>query len=104
MRIHHLIQSIIKYNGALNLGKLLATFRGKGSKMLEDQIYSLLELTMEKNASYNAHRHVKLLEIDYKQSIQKLCTDTTKYILAHDNNLDVLRILNTHTKPINEIQ
>ncbi|KAM0151835.1 hypothetical protein ACHAQE_008340 [Botrytis cinerea] len=104
LRIHHLIQSIREYNGALNLGKLLATFRGKGSKMPEDQIYSLLGLTMEKNASYNGHRHVKFPEIDYKQSIQKLCTDTTKYILAHDNNLDVLRMLNTHAKPINEKQ
>ncbi|TGO43898.1 hypothetical protein BCON_0748g00010 [Botryotinia convoluta] len=103
-RIHHLITSIIEYHGALNLGKLLATFRGKGSKMPEDQIYSLLGLTVEKNASYNRHRHVQFPEIDYKQSIQKLCTDTTKYILAQDNNLDVLRMVNTHAKPINEKQ
>ncbi|TGO42436.1 hypothetical protein BHYA_0008g00260 [Botrytis hyacinthi] len=103
-RIHHLITSIVEYHGALNLEKLLATFRRKGSKMPEDQICSLLGLTVEKNARYNKHRDVQFPEIDYKQSIQKLCTDTTKYILAQDNNLDVLRMVNTHAKPINEGQ
>ncbi|KAF7948349.1 uncharacterized protein EAE97_003760 [Botrytis byssoidea] len=104
LRINHLITSIIEYNGAFNLGKLLSNFRGKGSKMPEDQIFSLLGLTVEKNARYNKHRHVKFPEIDYKQSIQKLCTDTTKYILAQDNNLDVLRMVNTHAKPVNDKQ
>ncbi|TGO78250.1 hypothetical protein BELL_0073g00140 [Botrytis elliptica] len=103
-RIHQLIESIIDYNGALDLAKLLATFRGKGSKMPEDQIYSLLGLTAEKNTSYNGHRLVRFPEIDYRQSIQKLCTDTTKYILAQNNNLDVLRMVNTHAKPMNEEQ
>ncbi|TGO17155.1 hypothetical protein BTUL_0020g00410 [Botrytis tulipae] len=103
-RIHHLSRSIVEYDGALNLGKLLSTFRGKGSKMPEDQIYSLLGLTVEKNARYNKHRHVQFPEIDYKQSIQKLCTDTTKYILAQDNNLDVLRMVNIHAKPVNDKQ
>lgn len=100
----HLIKSIMKYNGALDLVKLLSTFRGKGSKMPEDQIYSLLGLIVERNARYNKHRHVQFPEIDYKQSIQKLCTDTTNYIIVQDNNLDVLRMVNTHAKPMNEKQ
>ncbi|KAF7949008.1 hypothetical protein EAE96_008184 [Botrytis aclada] len=95
-RIHHLVRSIVEYRGALNLGKLLATFRGKGSTIPADQVYSLLGLTVEGDTGK------KKIGIDYKQSTQKLCTDTTKYILAKDNNLDVLRMVNTHAKPINE--
>ncbi|TGO88337.1 hypothetical protein BPOR_0168g00020 [Botrytis porri] len=72
--------------------------------MPEDQIYSLLGFTVEKNASYDGHRLVRFPEIDYRQSIQKLCTDTTKYVLVQDNNLDVLRMVNTHAKTIKEEQ
>ncbi|KAF7897291.1 hypothetical protein EAF00_005519 [Botryotinia globosa] len=92
-RIHHLFRSIAEYDEALNLGKLLATFRGKGSKMPEDQIYSLLGLT--------GRGELAITGIAV-QSIRKLCTDTAEHILAQDKNLDVLRMVNTHAKPRNE--
>ncbi|KAF5873653.1 uncharacterized protein Bfra_005117 [Botrytis fragariae] len=59
---------------------------------------------MEKNVSSDGHRLLRFPKINYNQSIQKLCTDTTKYILAQDNDLGVFRMVNTHAKPINQEQ
>ncbi|THV55879.1 hypothetical protein BGAL_0002g00340 [Botrytis galanthina] len=110
-RIHNMIKGFLKfeYKDTQNLGKLLATFRGKGSTIPADQVYSLLGLTVERNVVHDSSwlkpsraRTRRFPEIDYKHSIGKLCTDTTKYILTQDGNLDALRMLNTHVKPTNE--
>ncbi|KAM3086778.1 hypothetical protein ACMFMG_000901 [Clarireedia jacksonii] len=99
-RIHHLIRNIVTYSAVRDLGKLLADFRGKCSTKPHDQVYSLLGLVAMKNASLDEEE--RFPEVKYEQSIQKLCTDTTRYIVTRNDNLDVLRMLNTHAKPTSE--
>ncbi|TGO67375.1 hypothetical protein BOTNAR_0043g00060 [Botryotinia narcissicola] len=114
-RIHYMIKGFLafEYEDAQNLGKLLATFRGKGSTIPADQVYSLFGLTVEGNAVHESswfepsrarNRVVRFPEIDYKQSIRKLCTDTTKYVLTQDGDLNALQMINTHAKPVNDRQ
>ncbi|TGO66976.1 hypothetical protein BOTNAR_0050g00100 [Botryotinia narcissicola] len=61
----------------LNLGELLARFRGKESTLPMDH----------------------LPQFDHKQSLRKLCTDTTRYVLKEDGDLGALRMIDTHKKP-----
>ncbi|TGO11395.1 hypothetical protein BTUL_0110g00060 [Botrytis tulipae] len=70
----------------LNLGELLARFRGKKSTLPMDQVYSVLGMT---------------IDASIMQSLRKLCTDTTRYILEEDENLGALRMINTRAKPTN---
>ncbi|KAF7893173.1 uncharacterized protein EAF02_000711 [Botrytis sinoallii] len=92
----------------LNLGELLARFRGKESTLPMDHVYSVLGMTIDSSIMYKVPFWTswtkklpvqQLPQIDHKQSLRKLCTDTTRYILKEDGDLGALRMINTHKKP-----
>ncbi|TGO26712.1 hypothetical protein BPAE_0054g00200 [Botrytis paeoniae] len=92
----------------LNLGELLARFRGKKSTLPMDQVYSVLGMTIDSSITYKVpfwtswsrkRPTQRLPQFDHRQSLRKLCTDTTRYILKEDGDLGTLRMINTHAKP-----
>ncbi|KAF7938340.1 hypothetical protein EAE99_002012 [Botrytis elliptica] len=92
----------------LNLGELLARFRGKKSTLPMDQVYSVLGMTIDASIMYKMPSWTswsrkrptqRLPQFNHRQSLRKLCTDTTRYILKEDGDLGALRMINTHAKP-----
>ncbi|KAF7949487.1 uncharacterized protein EAE97_002996 [Botrytis byssoidea] len=91
----------------VNLGELLARFRGKESTLPMDHVYSVLGMALDSSIMYKVpfwtswtkKVPAQLPQIDHKQSLRKLCTDTTRYILKEDGDLGALRMINTHKKP-----
>ncbi|TEY44696.1 hypothetical protein BOTCAL_0346g00110 [Botryotinia calthae] len=92
----------------LNLGELLANFRGKKSTLPMDQVYSVLRMTIDASIMYKIpfwtswsrkQPAQRLPQFNNRQSLKKLCTDTTQYILREDGDLGALRMINTHAKP-----
>jgi hypothetical protein len=101
----------VKWHG-LSLGRVLVSFRGKKSTMPMDQVYSVLGTTVEMNPQYMFFRWLHpsstgltqpLPEFNHKQPLEKLCANTTRYILAQDGDLGILRMVNTHERPTNKI-
>ncbi|TGO43798.1 hypothetical protein BCON_0854g00010 [Botryotinia convoluta] len=92
----------------LNSGELLAKFRGKNSTLPMDQVYSVLGMTIDASIMYKMlfwtswsrkRPTQRLPQFNHRQSLRKLCTDTTRYILKEDGDLGALRMINTHAKP-----
>ncbi|TGO41012.1 hypothetical protein BHYA_0028g00540 [Botrytis hyacinthi] len=92
----------------LNLGEFLARFRDKKSTLPTDQVYSVLGMTIDASIVYKMPSWTswsrkrptqRLPQFTHRQSLRKLCSDTTRYILEEDGDLGALRMINTHAKP-----
>ncbi|KAF5878112.1 putative heterokaryon incompatibility protein [Botrytis fragariae] len=89
----------------LNLGELLARFRGKKSTLPMDQVYCVLGMTIDSSIMYKVpfwtswsrkRPTQRLPRFDHRQSLRNLCTDTARYILKEDGDLGALRMNNAH--------
>ncbi|KAA8569811.1 hypothetical protein EYC84_002154 [Monilinia fructicola] len=90
------------------LGELLARFRGKKSTLPMDQVYSVLGMTIDASIMYKLpyviswnriRQRQRPPQINHKQSLKKLYTDTMRYVLEEDGDLGALRMINTHAEP-----